>query len=91
MTAFQLRPESGIKQEVTDKVYHPLVDPGRGKHLWTIIVMYAVADPRVVADPSGQFLLDRENLLTIEGPGCYKCEQPWKAGLERRWCQGSMT
>jgi hypothetical protein len=82
--------DPGIKQEAADKFQATLTDPGRGKHLWTVLAMYVMADPAVSMDPNGQILMDRENLLTIEGPGCFKCEKHWKPGLERRWCQGVM-
>jgi hypothetical protein len=33
-------------------------------------------------------MLDQENLLTIVGPGCFYCEQPWSPRLARRRCPG---
>lgn len=88
---FRLRPEPGIKQEAADKFNNTLVDPGRGKHLWTVMALYVLADPGVVVNPNGQILLDRENLLTVEGPACFKCEKPWTPDVGRRYCQGVMT
>lgn len=88
---FRLSPEPGIKQEAKDKFHGDLTDPGRGKHLWTVVALYRVPDPAVSMDPGGQILMDRENLLTIEGPGCFKCEKHWTDDVDRRWCQGSMV
>jgi len=75
---------TGIKQETVDKYQAEVSDPGRGKHLWTIITMYHIKDPTDITE----VFLDKENLLTIEGPGCFKCERPWEPGLERQWCNG---
>lgn len=80
----------GIKQEARDKANAPLTDPGRGKHLWFVMAMYQVTDPAVSMKPDGVIYMDRENLLTIEGPGCFKCEKHWTPDVERRWCQGVM-
>jgi len=88
---FRLRPEPGIKQEAKDKLHNDLSDPGRGKHLWTIIALYVIADPAVSMNPKGQILLDRENLLTVEGLCCFKCEKTWTPDVGRRYCQGVMT
>lgn len=79
-----------MRQEASDKLHGDLADPGRGKHLWTILAMYRINDPSVMRDPEGQVLMDRESLLTIEGPGCFKCEKEWTPDVERRWCQGTM-
>lgn len=40
-------------------------------------------------DPGPQ-LLDHENVLTLEGPGCYKCEEPFSVRLSHRRCTGRM-
>jgi len=91
MSRWQLNPEPGIKQEGRDKAGADLTDPGRGKHLWTVMALYRITNPAVSQDPGGQILMDRENLLTIEGPGCFKCEKPWTPDIGRRFCQGVMT
>ena len=56
----------------------------RGRHLWIVVSMHGV-QPR----PKGEYHLDTENLLTIEGPGCYWCEQPWSPELMNRSCRGA--
>ena len=79
-----------MKQEARHKFNNQIKDPGRGKHLWMIIGIWRVTNPSTVDDPDGQFILDTENLMTLEGPGCYKCEQPWTPEREKKWCNGLM-
>lgn len=64
--------------------FHNREMPGRelGKHLWVVMSVFRVS-PGLK-----RFDLDRENLLTIEGPGCYWCEQPWTEELSRQPCGG---
>jgi len=59
----------------------PLPERKPGEHMWIVLTMYRV---NPVAD---RYDLDRENLLTIEGPGCYWCEQPYTAELASRPCK----
>lgn len=54
------------------------------EHLWVATAAWAVSDP---ADP-GPLLLDRNNLLTVPGVGCYVCEQVYSPQLARRRCPG---
>jgi hypothetical protein len=56
-----------------------------GSHLWVAVAGWHLANPR-----SGELLLDRENLVTIQGPGCLKCEQPFSNRLARKPCRGSI-
>jgi hypothetical protein len=81
-----------IQFEAKDKWSATLVDPGRGKHMWIIAAMYQVINPAAVYDPGAntQVHLDAENLLTVEGIGCFKCEKDWSPDIERRFCQGIM-
>lgn len=77
------------------KIGAELTDPGPGKHLWTLLTMHRVSDDMIQrlnrgATP-GPELLDHESLLTIEGPGCFKCEQTYSPMLARRKCTGSMA
>jgi len=65
-------------------------DPGPGKHLWIVTAAWAVTEPERSQDPNAQFLMDRENLITIAGPGCYKCELEWTPLVEKRYCRGSV-
>lgn len=77
---------TGIKVDVgTTKSHLPdAIPPQRdGEHLWLVMAVFRAGDPT-----KGQFNLDTEALLTIEGPGCYYCEEPWRSGLEHRRCKG---
>lgn len=68
-------------------------DPGPGEHLWTLIVSYRVSDDAVKALRDGkdpEMMLDHENLISVDGPGCYKCELPFSRRLSFRRCTGSM-
>lgn len=75
---------TGINIQVKDKYQADPVDPGPGKHLWTVVTMFSV-NPS-----SGEFTLDHENLVTIVGPGCYKCEEGFTPELGAAPCLGSM-
>lgn len=76
------------------KISAQLTDPGRGEHLWTILTMYRVSDDMIrrlnQGEDPGAGLLDHENLLTLEGPGCFKCEQPYSRYVAHRKCTGTM-
>jgi hypothetical protein len=76
--------------ESRDRLHADLTDPGEGIHLWTLMVMFRIHNPEMIKDPTAVIHMDRENLLTIEGPGCFKCEQPWNDRLARMRCKGSM-
>lgn len=58
------------------------------EHLWIAMAMFQV-DPRRWA--AEQVHLDTENLLTIEGPGCFKCEQKFSNRLARQPCRGAVS
>lgn len=58
------------------------------EHLWIAMAMFQV-DPRRWA--AEQVHMDTENLLTIEGPGCFKCEQKFSNRLARQPCRGSVS
>lgn len=76
---------TGIKVQARHKYHREVIDPGEGLHLWTVIGMWQVTPAM-----GGAYNLDLENLMTIEGPGCFKCEQPWKAELAAQPCRGTM-
>lgn len=54
-----------------------------GAHLWVYVAGWAAADPR-----ARQAQLDAENLISLTGPGCWKCEQPFSNRLAKRPCRG---
>jgi hypothetical protein len=57
-----------------------------GEHLWVYAAAWACADPRAV-----EAQLDSENLISISGAGCFKCEQPFSNRLARRPCRGRLN
>ncbi|RFU83586.1 hypothetical protein DY218_27140 [Streptomyces triticagri] len=77
-----------------DKIGALPADPGPGEHLWTVIVMHRVSDETIRAfnraekAPSGLF--DGDSLMSIQGPGCYKCEQPYDRSMAIRPCTGTL-
>jgi hypothetical protein len=60
-----------VRIEVVGKHNAKLPEREPGKHLWIAIAMFQINPTATRYD------LDGENLLTIEGPGCYWCEQTW--------------
>lgn len=71
----------------TGKKFHnkPIADPGEGKHLWTCVASWKIIDPTAES-----FTLDTENLLSIDGPGCFKCESVYSPELAAQPCGGSV-
>lgn len=64
--------------------------PVPGQHLWTLIGMWRI-DPATLAasgPTAAPVLLDHENLVSIEGPGCFWCEQPYSPDLAAEPCAG---
>jgi hypothetical protein len=60
----------------------PPFDPRTGSHLWTWVALYR-------ASPTAELpMLDVENLLTVEGIGCYYCEDVYSPRLASRRCKG---
>lgn len=59
-----------------------LPDRVPGEHLWIVVSMFRVRPEQP------KHFLDTENLLTIEGPGCYWCERTWEPGAEKTRCPG---
>lgn len=79
---------TGLHQEVSG--LHrgiPDYDPRSGEHLWIVASVYRIADPAALLTEQWGYL-DSENLLSVEGPGCYYCEQVWTARLGTRRCKG---
>jgi hypothetical protein len=65
----------------------PDFDPRSGDHLWTVLQMHRV-NPELLTDPTHTPFLDAESLLTIQGPGCYYCEEPYTRQRATRRCPG---
>lgn len=75
--------EIGPKVEAIQHFHKKLPDQVAGEHLWVVTSMF-----RVRPEPNARYIMDTENLLTIEGPGCFWCEQTWSPELARRPCRG---
>jgi hypothetical protein len=56
----------------------------RREHLWVYTGLWEVRDPR----QRQRVDLDTENLLSVDGPGCFICERMWSARLAARPCEG---
>lgn len=74
---------AGPKVQAIQHHHAKLPKPVPGEHLWIVASMYQVK-PRL----NGEYHLDTENLLTIEGPGCLHCEEDWSPQVEARPCPG---
>ena len=71
--------------QFVDVDHHPernLPDKVEGEHRWIVAVAYTIADPWKV----GVKHMDQENLISVS-TGCYDCEQPWRADVDRH-CPG---
>jgi hypothetical protein len=53
-----------------------------GRHFWMILAMFRVANPA-----REEFILDRESVVTVDGPSCLHCEQPWSPTMGAK-CPG---
>lgn len=73
--------EINLDQVSLDRRLEQLDRPGA--HLWVYVGVWATSTPR---EPEAH--LDSENLVGLNGPGCYKCEQPYSNRLARRPCRG---
>lgn len=73
----------GQRMEVRHKYHADFPMPGPGEHLWVVTGAWRVADPS-----SSGLILDHENLLSVEGPGCFVCEQVWSEQVAARPCPG---
>ncbi len=60
----------------------PEFDPRTGDHLWAVFSVYRWTPG--VETP----MLDQENLLTIQGPGCYYCLTEYTPAAATRRCKG---
>jgi len=78
----------GTKAEVKDRHGARPPKPRPGEHLWIMIGMWRITDPARTKAAGERVLLDGENLLTVEGPGCFVCEQSWSPEVEAKRCPG---
>lgn len=57
--------------------------PFQGQHMWVVAAAF-----RVVPEPGKSYDLDMENLLTVDGPGCWYCERRWSPLIASIPCPG---
>lgn len=78
---------TGLKVEARHKFNADLPEVPPGEHLWVMINTYRILHPERLE--TEQFNADLENLLSVDGPGCLVCEQPWRPGIGP--CQGEAS
>lgn len=61
-----------------------------GEHLWVMVAAWIIGDPGSARDPDVLKLMDRENLVQFQGPGCFKCERPYSGKMAKRRCLGQL-
>lgn len=64
-----------VRQQGTHK-HHATLPPFNGRHLWCFVGMWTVKNPAASYQN-----FDMENLVTVEGPGCFWCEQQWSSTI----------
>lgn len=62
-----------------------------GEHLWVMVAAWRIADPSTAQDPDVLKLMDAENLVQFNGPGCFKCERAYSGKMAKRRCLGRIT
>ena len=69
--------------EVSHKQHADIPELPHGQHLWAIFGVWRIVDPT-----ASRIDLDYENLITIDGPGCYVCEETYSPKMAERPCPG---
>jgi hypothetical protein len=76
---------TGVQVAGNPAKVHARLPEFNGRHLWVFAGVWQVANPAASAQS-----FDMENLLTIEGPGCFWCEQRWVPTIGAK-CPGEPT
>lgn len=81
---------TGIKVEVTNRHNATIPEQKPGEHLWVTLGMWRTSFAEALDghERGAAINLDHESLLTIEGPACYWCEQPFSPELATQPCPG---
>lgn len=58
----------------------------RGKHQWSVVAVYALTDEEAAYRGPIGVPLNSRNRLSVEGPGCLNCEEPWTPALAAKPC-----
>jgi hypothetical protein len=61
-----------------------------GGHVWVMVAAWLMANPASADNPDAGNLLDAENLVQFQGPGCFKCERPYSPKLAAQRCRGKL-
>ncbi len=61
----------------------PPYDKRSGEHFWVILVAY-----KWNPGTEGETILDKDNFMNVNGPGCYYCEMPYSKLLASKRCKG---
>lgn len=72
----------GPKAEASGRLHSDLPPQIAGRHLWIYLSMFRCARPG-----ASRVDLDMENLLSIEGPCCYWCEEAYSDELVLMRCR----
>ena len=85
-----MRPDQYLPPR-TEVLERRLIEADRpGEHLWIMTAGWLIADPGSASDPDVIKLMDRENLVIMAGPGCFKCERPYSGQMAKRRCLGRL-
>ena len=72
--------------EVTDQYHREIEYPPAEEHLWALFGVFRIQPSDI--DRMGKVNLGSSNLLSIEGPSCFVCGQPWSEGAAAAACPG---
>lgn len=78
----------GMLENASARYGGQVPEVAEGEHLWVMMGCWRISDPAAVFTEGHDQHLDMENLLTVEGPGCYICETPWNPELAALPCTG---
>jgi hypothetical protein len=81
---------TGVRQTIQPRHLPEDPEPG-GSHQWVITGAWRLSEAeaeRQATGKGGEVHLDVENLLAVDGPGCWVCEQVWTPAIARSACPG---
>lgn len=73
---------AGPKCEAKPFHNQPIPAKVAGEHLWIMTGLWRVNPTR------DQVHLDMENLISVDGPGCFWCEETYSPALSAKQCRG---
>lgn len=92
MPNFAVRGGPKIFAENVDRLTEPVKKAEEtNTHLWVMTGLWSIQNATLKESVDGKLHgvhLDLENLLTVDGPGCFICEKPWEPGMEDTPCTG---